>query len=95
MPANKQTSKQAKRSHWKTYALRALNGTKLKKVGSFTVKPPSVIQRSVSQENAFKKSRNPSLFSQNCQIQYSNQFIFHQHKKNTKIKQHINGGGTT
>ena len=28
----------------------------------FTVKSPSVTQRSVSQENAFKKSRNPSPF---------------------------------
>ena len=28
----------------------------------FTVKSPSVTQRSVSQENAFKKSKNPSPF---------------------------------
>ena len=28
----------------------------------FTVKSPSVTQRSVSQENAFKTSKNPSLF---------------------------------
>ena len=28
----------------------------------FTVKSPSVTQRSVTQENAFKKSKNPSLF---------------------------------
>ena len=30
--------------------------------GFFTVKSPSVTQRSVSQENAFKKSKNPSPF---------------------------------
>ena len=29
----------------------------------FTVKSPSVTQRPVSQENAFKKSKNPSPFS--------------------------------
>ena len=28
----------------------------------FTVKSPSVIQRSVSEENAYKKSKNPSPF---------------------------------
>ena len=28
----------------------------------FTVKSPSAIQRSVSQENAFKKSKNPLVF---------------------------------
>ena len=30
--------------------------------GFFTVKSPNVTQRSVSQENAFKKEQNPSLF---------------------------------
>ena len=35
----------------------------------FTVKSPSVTQRSVSQENAFKNSKNPSpLFSQNYRL---------------------------
>ena len=31
----------------------------------FTVKSPSITQRSVSQENAFKKSKNPSPFFHN------------------------------
>ena len=31
-------------------------------MGFFTVKSPSVTQRSVSQENAFKKDKNPSFF---------------------------------
>ena len=35
----------------------------------FTVKSPSVTKRSVSQENAFKKSKNPrAFFSQNYRL---------------------------
>ena len=31
-------------------------------IAYFTIKSPSITQRSVSQENAFKKSKNPSPF---------------------------------
>ena len=44
----------------------------------FNVKSPSVTQRSVSQENAFKRSKNPSPFPpQNWyNFQHINNFIF-------------------
>ena len=63
----------------------------------FTVKSPSVTQRSVSQENAFKKSKNQSLFcrkticSNNSFTLIENNFRFFKIAKfEFKVKVHYN-----
>ena len=65
----------------------------------FTVKSPSVIQRSVFQENAFKKSKNPSAFlrkaegSNNCLTLIENNFKLFRYRSLNSKKQYTIGYG--